>query len=54
MKKKVPAIKQEVEELRQLMKAEKDVQKHQRSQALYLLQSKDTIGSRRNDEFTPI
>jgi transposase len=39
MKKKIPPIKQSVAELQQKLKAEKDVQKRQRLQALYLLKT---------------
>jgi transposase len=39
MRKKPPQIKESVEDLHQLVKREKDVQKRQRVQALYLLKS---------------
>jgi hypothetical protein len=40
MKKKLPQINPSREELHQLLKAERDVQKRQRLQALYLLVSR--------------
>jgi transposase len=39
MRKRLPQIKESVEEVQQLLKREKDVQKRQRLQALYLLKS---------------